>query len=112
MRLKIIVYVAFLGLVASGVAFGSDSRPRAKAQENVMLDSSMILPATVDWNQVGQPGNYRACYTMRTYRVRTDFDRDSVIPVKPEEANFDPDSIIVGYSTCQQAEKFGVKSTK
>ena len=112
MRLKMIVFVALLGMVASGVAFASDPQPRARAQANVTLDSSMILPATANWTQAGQPVNYRACYTMRTYRVRTDFDRGSVIPVKPEEANFDPDNIIVGYSTCQQAEKFGVKSTK
>jgi len=52
---------------------------------------------------------------MRTYRVRKGLDPGSAIPVHPEEVALGPDDFdannIVGYSTCQPAERFGLKTT-
>jgi hypothetical protein len=71
----------------------------------------MILPANTQGTRTDGADNDRACFFMRTYRVRTDMDRGSVLPANPSEVSFDPHDI-VGYSTCQRAQKFALKSTK
>jgi hypothetical protein len=102
--------VALLGLSLAPLSFAVDPPSDAKAQPAFTNDSSMILPATGEQVRYGSAAGDRACFSMRTYRVRRDMDRGSLIPATPSEAAFDPDDI-VGYSTCQRAGKFGVKST-
>src|SRR5215469_4786058 len=71
-------------------------------------------PAAGEFLNSGQPG-HTVCFSIRTYRVRKGLDRGSVIPAHPEEVALGPDKFdannIVGYSTCQPAERFGVKTT-
>lgn len=102
--------VAVLGLALAPLAFAVEPPASLKTQPSFTNDSSMILPATGEQVRNGSAAGDRACFSMRTYRVRRDMDRGSLIPATPSEAAFDPDDI-VGYSTCQRAGKFGVKST-
>ena len=96
-----------LALAADPAAGSSGSLPSAEAKA--------IEPATREtFVASGQP-NDTYCLRMRTYRVRKGLDRGSVIPAHPEEVALGPDEFdannIVGYSTCQPAERFGVKTT-
>ena len=109
MRLKMVVWLVVLA--ATSAAFASDPQVAMNGKMNFVGDSGMILPASGEQVRTESAGNDRACYTMRTYRIRKDLDRESVIQVKPDEVAFDPDNII-GCSTCQRAGKFAVKSTQ
>ena len=71
----------------------------------------MILSARGERERFASDGESHACFMMRTYRVRKNMDRESAIPTAPNQAAFNPDDI-VGYSTCQKASKFEVKSTQ
>jgi hypothetical protein len=107
MRLSLLA--ALISMVLAVPAFAADPLPPAAPPAANVLDSQSILPATVLPSLPGKDGT-TLCYRMRTYRVRKDLDRDSVIHVRPDEVTFDPDSI-VGYSTCQRAEKFDLHTT-
>lgn len=109
MRLTVIVLLALLSL--SGAAFAGDSQLPPDVHPNFSLDSQMILPATADPAKLTAGDISHACFSMRTYRVRKDMDRGSVLPATPDQVSFDPDSI-VGYSTCQSAAKYTVKTTR
>jgi hypothetical protein len=120
MRLTNVVFAILLGLASASAAdqrpadqASADRQPAGNAGLNFSIDSQAILPTADSNPAMGRDGkdNGNLCYRMRTYRVRADLDRGSVIPV-PNEAGFDPDRMIVGYSTCQQAGKFAVKSTR
>lgn len=111
MRWDKFVFVALLGLVGTGSASAGDPPPASNGQANFTADSGMILPATSERTRSASANEDHACFMMRTYRVRKNMDRDSVIPTAPNQAAFNPDDI-VGYSTCQKASKFGVKSTQ
>jgi len=112
MRCDKVVFVAVLGLAATGLAFASDPQPASNAQANPStIDSKMILPVAGERGRFAAGSEDHSCFMMRTYRVRKDMDRDSVIPTAPSQASFNPDDI-VGYSTCQKAGKFGVKTTQ
>ncbi len=111
MRWDKVVVVALLGLAATGLAFASDPQLTSDRQASFTADSRMILPAAGERVRSASADEDHACFMMRTYRVRKDMDRDSVIPTAPNQAAFNPDDI-VGYSTCQKASKFGVKSTQ
>jgi len=108
MRFTGVLLIALLTLSLG--AFASDPQPSVSEQANT-LDSKMILPATAQRTRTAGADNDRACFSMRTYRVRTDMDRGSVLPATPSEVAFDPNDI-VGYSTCQRAQKYAVKSAK
>ncbi len=105
------IFAAFVGLVATGSAFAGDPPATPNGQANFPLDSRMILSPAGEHGRSTSTDEGHDCFMMRTYRVRKDMDRSSVIPAKPGEAAFSPDDI-VGYSTCQKASKFGVKSTR
>ena len=112
MRWDKFVFVALLGLVVSSSAFAGDPPQTSNGQANFAVDSSMILPATDQGTRSASADEDHTCLMMRTYRVRkNNIDRSSVIPTAPNQAVFNPDDI-VGYSTCQKASKFGVKSTR
>jgi len=111
MRWKQVVVAAILALAASGLAFASDPQPSSNSQTNFKADSKMILSASGDRDRSTSDGDSRACFMMRTYRVRNNMDRESAIPTAPNQTAFNPDDI-VGYSTCQKASKFAVKSTQ
>ncbi len=111
MRCDRVIFVALLGLAATGLAFASDAQPAANARANLTMDSKMILPVAGERERFTARSEDHACFMMRTYRVRKDIDRQSVIPTTPNQASFNPDDI-VGYSTCQRAGKFGVKTTE
>jgi|SRR5215469_3644943 len=96
-----------VALAADPAAASSGSLPSTEAK--------VIVPATGEtFLNSGQP-RHTFCFSIRTYRVRKGLDRGSVIPAHPEEAALGPDDFdannIVGYSTCQPAERFGVKTT-
>ena len=96
-----------LALAADPAVASSGSLPSAEAK--------VIVPATREtFVASGQP-NVTYCLRMRTYRVRKGLDRGSVIPAHPEEVALGPDDFdannIVGYSTCQPADKFELKTT-
>lgn len=110
MRWERVVATAILGLAASGLAFASDPQPASNPEANFAADSKMILSATGNRDRFANEGEGHACFLMRTYRVRKNMDRGSAIPTAPNQTAFNPDDI-VGYSTCQKAEKFAVKST-
>jgi hypothetical protein len=111
MRLHGKSLVALLGISLTPLSFAVDPPADARTQPGFTNDSSMILPVTGEQVRYGSSAGDRACFFMRTYRVRRDMDRGSLIPATPSEAAFNPDDI-VGYSTCQRAGKFGVKSTE
>ncbi len=111
MRCDKVILVALLGLSATGLAFASDPQPASNTQANLTIDSKMILPVTGERERFTAGGDDHACFMMRTYRVRKNMDRESVIPTAPSQAAFNPDDI-VGYSTCQKAGKFAVKTTQ
>ena len=111
MRCDRVIFVALLGLAASGLAFASDPQPVSNTQANLTVDSKMILPVAGKRERATAEGEDHTCFMMRTYRVRKNMDRESVIPAAPSQASFNPDDI-VGYSTCQKAGKFGVKTTE
>jgi hypothetical protein len=111
MRCSRVIFVALLGLAATGIAFATDPQPVSNTQANLAIDSKMILPVAVERERFTAGSEDHACFMMRTYRVRKDMDRQSVIPTTPNQASFNPDDI-VGYSTCQRAGKFGVKTTE
>jgi hypothetical protein len=112
MWLKKASLIAVLGLWIAPAALAADSTPSsASPQTNVAIDSAMILPTSSEPWLNKRPGEDRFCLSMRTYKVRKNMDRGSVIPANPKEAAFDPNDII-GYSTCQPAGKFAVKTTE
>ena len=111
MRCDKVILVALLGLVAMGSAYASDPKPAANPQTNLVVDSKMILPAVGERERFTAGGEDHTCLMLRTYRVRKGMDRDSVIPTAPDHTSFDPDDI-VGYSICQKAGKFAVKTTQ
>ena len=111
MRCEKLIFVALMGLAASGLAFASDPQPASNTQANFTVDSKMILPVTGERERFTAGGDNHACYMMRTYRVRKDMDRASMIPSAPNQTSFNPDDV-VSYTTCQKASKFGVKTTE
>ena len=111
MRCEKVVFVALLGLAATGLAFASDPKPATNTQASLTMNSKMILPVSGEREPFTAGNEDHACFMMRTYRVRKDMDRDSVIPTAPTQAAFNPDDI-VGYSTCQKAGKFAVKTSE
>ncbi len=114
MRLIQVISVALLGLASASGAWAADPRPAENPGLNAGGDSRAILPLTTtmtEWNPLSGKDDDRVCYRMRTYRIRKDLDRESVIRVRPDDATFDPDNVI-GYSTCQRAGKYGVRSTE
>ncbi len=111
MRCDKVIFVALLGLAATGLAFASDPQPATNAQAKLTLDSKMILPVAGEPERFAAGVEDHACFMMRTYRVRKDMDRESAIPTAPNQASFNPDDI-VGYSTCQRSGKFAVKTTE
>ena len=108
--LKSASLILTLGLCIAPVAFATDPPSPASEKPSFNLDSSMILP-TGERPLTLRPLEDHSCFSMRTYKVRKDMDRGSVIPANPAEVAFDPDDII-GYSTCQRAGKFAVKTTE
>ena len=97
-------------MVLSVAAFAADAQPAIQSPVN-HPDWRIALPLPQSLSTANQSGsNVLSCYRMRTYRVRKNLDRNSVIPATPDDANFDPDSI-VSYSTCQRAEKFDFRTT-
>ena len=101
-------------VVAAGVAWAAEPPGAANVPLNFSGDAKAILPASGGASAVaGQ--RIMACLSMRVYRMRKDLDRGSVIPANPEEVAFGPSDFdannIVGYSTCQRAEKYAVKTT-
>ena len=99
-----------LALAADPAAASSGSLPSPSSG-----DAKVIAPATREtFVASGQP-NVSYCLRVRSYRVRKGLDRSSAIPVHPEEVALGPDDFdannIVGYSTCQPAERFGLKTT-
>lgn len=107
MRLIRVMFVALLGMASAALA--ADAPPAGSQLLNPAVDAQGILQAN-DWSYLRGKDHDKICYRMRTYRVRKDLDRESVIRTQPEDAAFDPD-YIVGYSTCQRAGKYGLKST-
>jgi len=108
--------LGLLFLMASvAVALAADPAAASSGSFPSSGDRKAIVPATGEtFLNSGQPG-HTVCFSMRTYRVRKGLDRGSVIPAHPEEVALGPDKFdannIVGYSTCQPAERFGVKTT-
>lgn len=108
--MRFIASAALLSVVLTVAAFAADPQPATQPSVN-NLDLRMALPAAESFSSLSKSGsNVLSCYRMRTYRVRKNLDRNSVIPATPDDANFDPDSI-VSYSTCQRAEKFDFRTT-
>ena len=105
----------FIGLAISVAMLLSVSalaaEPQPAAQTPVSNpDSGMAIPTTTASLSNKPADKVLACFRMRTYRVRKDLDRNSVIPATPDEVTFDPDTI-VSYSTCQRADKFDFRTT-
>lgn len=107
--MRLVTFAAFLSIVLVAPAFGADPQQPATPSVGATLDAKSILPAT-DFSSSPTKGNTVFCLRLRTYRVRKDLDRKSLIPATPDEVTFDPDSI-VGYTTCQRAEKFDLRKT-
>lgn len=108
--------LGLLFLMAS-VAVASAADPAAASSGSLPSsgDAKAIVPATGEtFLNPGQP-RHTVCFSIRTYRLRKGLDRGSVIPAHPEEVGLGPDEFdannIVSYSTCQPAERFGVKTT-
>ncbi|HKD01924.1 MAG TPA: hypothetical protein VKB77_05840 [Terriglobales bacterium] len=108
--------LGLLFLMASvAVALAADPAAASSGSLPTSGDAKVIVPATGEtFLGSGQPRD-TFCFSIRTYRVRKGLDRGSVIPAHPEEVALGPDdfdaSNIVGYSTCQPAERFGLKTS-
>ena len=108
--MRFLAFATLLSMVLAVSAFAADSQPATQPSVN-SLDSRSTLPTTESLPFANKSGsNILSCYRMRTYRVRKNLDRNSVIPATPDDASFDPD-YIVSYSTCQRADKFDFHTT-
>lgn len=107
--------LGLLFLVASvAVALAADPTAASSGPLPSSGDAKVIVPATGEtFLDSGQP-KVTYCLSMRTYRVRKGLDRGGVIPVDPEKVGLGPGDFdannIVGYSTCQRADRFELKS--
>lgn len=102
----------FFLMASAGIAWAAD--PPA-ASLNPAGDPGVVLPATHGTHMKPGRSGDTYCFRLRTYRVRKGLDRGSLLPADPEETAFNPQDFdadnIVGYSTCQRAEKFELKTT-
>ena len=75
-----------------------------------------LVQCTLVGNRVAIPTSDATCYTMRTYVVDPNFDKQIVIQTGPDEVSYNPpvrdDSPLTGtYTTCQPSSQFAVKMT-
>jgi hypothetical protein len=107
--MRLIAFAALVCLLLAIPTFAADPQQPDTPLSAGTLNSKLMFPS-LDSSSLPTKDRTVYCLSLRTYRVRKDIDRKSVIPATPDEANFDPDSI-VSYSTCQRAEKFDLHKT-